>query len=410
MRSLLIHILVFLPLLMAAQENRCDADRRFYLTHQDEAYQQMLTRIHERQAHPAIGTRTQKYFPVVIHVVATDAYQPVSVAQALNQLDVLNDDFAGKGNNIDKLLPEFFALVGNADMHFCLATVDPDGQSTTGITFTQTDVHNIATVTGPGGRIAIQWDQLGGKTGWDPTRYINIWVGEYAGVLGSASFPGMADWPEEIGLIIDINHFGSIGDAGQSGYFGGGHTLTHEMGHFFGLRHIWGSGSDYRCDDSDDIDDTPNAAGPYYGCPSGVHISCDVSNMYQNFMDLTDDRCLAAFTHDQVSHMQAVVEEYYPDIATDGSCTGYVASFDQWYDLLVWSHDASADKYVIYASEGWMGKKNVRVFSADGRLVREDVWDDQLSYLLDLNDVASGVYFVSISDDKKFNTRKIVVY
>jgi len=332
------------------------------------------------------------------------------MGQALNQLDVLNADFAGRGENIDKLLSSFDALVADAAMHFCLATTDPDGNPTSGITFTHTDVNNIATMTGPGGRIAIHYDQLGGKTGWDPSRYINIWVGEYGDVLGSASFPGMAPYSEEIGLIIDISHFGSIGDAGQSGYFGRGHTLTHEMGHFFGLRHIWGGGVTYTCDDSDDIDDTPNASGPYYGCPSGEQISCGMSNMYQNFMDFTDDRCLAAFTHDQANRMQAAVAEYYPALAVEGACAENISSFNQWFSDLVWAHDASSDKYVIYGNVEWMGRKDVEVFSTDGKLVLTDVWDDQLSYLLDLRGVSEGVYVVQISGGGKNNVRKVVVY
>lgn len=410
MRLLLMYTCLILSHLCAAQDNWCDVDHRFDFSTQNQAYQKFLERIHAREANSQIETRTNKYFPVVIHVVAIDPYQPVSLAQALNQLDVLNEDFAGKGKNIDKLLSTFSSLVADAGMHFCLATVDPDGNPTSGITFTQTDVNNIATQTGPGGRIAIHYDQLGGKSGWDPSRYINIWVGDYGSILGSASFPGMAQYPEEIGLIMDIEHFGSIGDAGQSGYFGRGHTLTHEMGHFLGLRHIWGSGVEYRCDDSDDIDDTPNASGPYYGCPSGEQISCDESNMYQNFMDLTDDRCLAAFTHDQAVRMQAVVDEYYPALAVEGTCTSDASSFDLWFDDLQWSHDASSNKYVIYGNEEWASRKDVEVFSTDGKLVRSDVWDDQRSYLLDLNGISAGVYVVKISDNQKSDTRKIVVY
>ena len=410
MRLLLIYLLMILPLLTRAQDNWCDVDRRFNINEENPVYQHFLERMHERETVGQFENRTDKYFPVVIHVVATDAYQPVSMAQALNQLDVLNEDFAGKGKNIDKLLSSFTSLVADAGMHFCLATTDPDGQPTSGITFTHTDVKNIATQTGPGGRIAIHYDDLGGKSIWDPSRYINIWVGEYGDILGSASFPGMAQYPEETGVIINIEHFGSIGDAGHSGYFGRGHTLTHEMGHFFGLRHIWGDGVAYTCDDSDDIDDTPNAAGPYYGCPAGEQLSCDVSNMYQNFMDLTDDRCLAAFTHDQAIRMQAVVDEYYPGLAVEGSCAADAASFNLWFNDLQWAHDASSYKYVIYDVVGWPGRKDVEVFSTDGKQVLSDVWDDQLSYLLDLNGVSAGVYVVRISDGGKSNARKIVVY
>jgi len=408
MRATLMYMLLMLPLLMAGQGNRCDVDQRFNLTKENPVYQSFLSRIEHGTTPGNIEPRSESYFPVVIHVVMREPLQHVSVAQAIQQLDVLNADFAARGNNIEKLRDEFRPLVGDAQMKFCLATVDPQGQPTSGITHTATTVQDIALQTGDGGRIAIHWDELGGKTGWDPTRYINIWIGEYGGILGSASFPGMANYPEEIGLIIDPKYFGSIGSAGNSGFYGGGHTLTHEMGHFFGLKHIWGQGTDENCNDSDDIGDTPNAAGPYYDCPQGLQESCGTSDMYQNFMDFTDDRCLAAFTHDQVLFMQTTAVLYYPDLDVEGSCNASADTFDTWYDQLVWSYDPSAGIYVIYNTEGWEGKIEIQVYSLDGRLVLDDVWEDQLSYLLDLSNVAAGVYVVRmIADDVEF-VRKVV--
>lgn len=408
MRTILMYMLLLLPLLMAGQRNRCDVDQRFGLTKEDSAYQSFLLRIEQGIATGQIETRTETYFPVVIHVVMREPVQPVSVAQAIQQLDVLNADFAGHGNNIGKLSDEFRALVGDAQMKFCLTTVDPQGQPTSGITHTITTVKDIALQSGDGGRIAIHWDELGGKTIWDPTRYINIWIGEYGGILGSASFPGMANNLGEIGLVIDPKYFGSIGAAGNSGFYSGGHTLTHEMGHFFGLKHIWGQGTGEDCNDSDDIDDTPNAAGPYYDCPQGLQESCGTSNMYQNFMDFTDDRCLAAFTHDQVALMQTSAAVYYPDLDVEGSCTVDADTFDTWYDQLVWSYDPSSGTYVIYNTDGWIGKIEVQVYSVDGRLVLEDVWEDQLSYLIDLSNVAAGVYVVRLVSGEEEFVRKIV--
>ena len=108
--------------------------------------------------------------------------------------------------------------------------------------------------------------------------------------------------------------------------------------------------------------------------------------------------------------MRLIFSTALPMVVIESGSMHHQYSFDQWYDQLQWSSDVSSDKYVIYAYEGWMGKKNIQVFAADGKLVLEDVWEDQLSYLLDLNGVSSGVYFVRISDDKKYKVRKIVVY
>lgn len=409
MRTILLYMLISLPMWVSGQAIRCDVDRRFDLSGDQKAYQQFLTRIHRAQSQQAIHSRSVIFLPVVIHVVAREPFMPITEAQVLNQLDVLNADFAGLGENIPSLGDEFTSLVTDAQIRFCLATVDPQGQPTSGITFTSTEIKDIALQTEQGGRIAIHYDQLG-KSGWDPARYINIWVGEYGDILGSASFPGMAPFPEEIGLVLDIRHFGSIGDAGGAGFYNRGHTLTHEMGHFFGLKHIWGQGFDTTCEDSDDIDDTPNAEGPYFDCPSGVQMSCGTSNMYQNFMDFTDDRCLAAFTAGQVAVMQAAQSVYYPGLPLEGGCIMHAATYDQWYDNLVWSYDSQSQACVIYNVDGWPYVKKISVYSADGKLVHEGYWEGEWSYLLDLSNSAPGVYFVKLDSGGKDYVRKIAVY
>jgi hypothetical protein len=410
MRTILMYAFFLFPVILAGQDNRCLFHLSLLAKEDSIAYKKYLSLIGNLKSKQEIQNRTIVYLPVVIHVVAHGTIQPISVAQATQQLDVLNADFAGRGENIPGLSDAFVSIVGDAQMQFCLATVDPDGQPTTGITFTMTDIQDIALQTGWEGRKVIHYDQLGGKSGWDASRYINIWVGEYGGVLGSATFPGMAPFPEEIGLTIDPRYFGSIGDAGQSGFFSGGHTLTHEIGHFFGLNHIWGNDTDTSCDDSDFVEDTPNAAGPYYNCPSGEQESCGTNNMYRNFMDFTDDRCLAAFTQGQVMVMQAVREAYYSGLVSEAACFSYAGSYTEWYDQLIWSHDASSDTYVIYNPDAWPAAKKVRVYSADGKIILEDKWEDELSYLLDLGNVASGVYFVRIAEGDDQYVRKVVVY
>ena len=374
-------------------------------------YQKFLQTAKIIEGKNPLHTREILFIPVVIHVVAREGFNPVSQAQALHQVDVLNNDFAAQGDNIGKLLDEFKPIVAPADIHFCLAATDPKGQPTAGITFTPTSKEFIGTdIDFQTGRRSIQYDVLGGKDGWDASRYINIWVGECLDILGFTTLPGQANFPEEIGIIIDIHHFGSIGDAGYYNIYGRGHTLTHEMGHFFGLKHIWGEGTGEDCSDSDDIDDTPNAAGPYYGCPEGDQSSCDNSNMYQNFMDFTDDRCLAAFTHDQVARMHSALELYYPDLANSTACSSNVVDFDHWFDHLTWSTDQANNKIVIYNPEGSPGPKNVRVFSSDGKLYYEGTWNDEVSFLIDLQNAAAGVYVVNITVGDECKSRKVVLY
>ena len=182
------------------------------------------------------------------------------------------------------------------------------------------------------------------------------------------------------------------------------------MGHFFGLQHIWGNDTDVNCDDTDFIDDTPNAAGPYYGCPTGEHESCGSPDMYQNFMDFTDDRCLAAFTHGQVLFMQAVLDTYYPGLWAESGCTTPVGSFDTWYSQLTWAYDPGSRTYIMYNPGIWQATKDVSLYSVDGKLIFNDTWEGDWSYILDLGHLPSGIYIVSIENGDQRKVKKVVTY
>ena len=400
MRVLLLALFCMLLGTIVAQQRICGQDWRF-------SHVPQVNNVVDDYVRP----RTKVWLPVVVHVVLPEGYLPITEAQVQQQIDVLNADFAGKGQNLYHIQEMFSDRVADTGIRFCLATHDPDGQPTTGISYTTTTLRDIALVSGPGGRIAIHYDQLGGKTGWDPERYINIWVGEYGSFLGSASFPAMSNYDEEIGLVIDVRHFGAFADAGSNGRYSRGHTLTHEMGHFFGLRHIWGEGLQASCDDSDGIDDTPNAAGPNYGCPDGEVVSCGEYNMYENFMDLTDDICLAAFTPGQAEVMRNNLKQYYSGLANDEPCSLIADSWTSWWNNgLTWSYDTQSKRIILYSPESWPGAKTISVFSVDGREIWRGRWDDEQTYLIDMAHWPLGMYIVMLSDGQHVSSQKMAVW
>src|SRR5688572_24874459 len=232
--------------------------------------------------------------PVVVHIVYHTDEQNISNDQVRSQIKVLNEDFRKKNIDAAYIPAAFKNLAADARIEFRLATVDPSGFTTDGILRRSTDV------TAFGLDDKIKSSVLGGADAWNRDQYLNLWIGNLSGgMVGYASVPGCA--PEKDGVVIKYSAFGTTFNVLAP--FNKGRTAVHEIGHWLGLRHIWG---DTDCGD-DKIDDTPPQAGPTRGCPSGVVATCSsgaAGNMYMNFMDFTNDECTNMFTEGQTNRMR----------------------------------------------------------------------------------------------------------
>jgi hypothetical protein len=264
----------------------------------------------ERQAeleHATIQRRASRVvwtpptIPVVVHVVYNTPEQNIDDNQIRSQIDALNRDYNKKNievNDPNKVPPVWAGLVANAQIQFALVATAPDGSPTTGITRTST------TRTSFTDDDAVKSAAQGGADGWPSGKYLNIWVCNLASLLGYAQFPGGP--PQTDGVVILYTAFGTSGTAADP--FNLGRTVTHEMGHWLNLRHIWGDTED--CTGSDFVDDTPPQQLPNYGKPKFPHISCNNGpngDMFMNYMDYVDDDTMCMFTPGQVVRMHAAL-------------------------------------------------------------------------------------------------------
>lgn len=234
--------------------------------------------------------------PVVVHVIYRTATENVSDAQIQSQITVLNQDFRRTNADWTNTPAEWSGIVADSEIQFELATVDPNGNPTTGITRTSTTKTSFST------NDDMKFTSRGGRDAWPTNQYLNLWVCSMGNnILGYAQFPGTGSASTD-GVVIGYTCFGTTGTAQAP--FNKGRTATHEVGHWLNLRHIWGDGA---CGVDDFVTDTPDDDAPNYNCPTYGLKACNNQNsMFMNYMDYVDDACMYMFTNGQKARMRAL--------------------------------------------------------------------------------------------------------
>ena len=276
-----------------------------------------VDRILERPA----TERVVQTIPIVFHVIhngeAVGTGDNLSAALLNAQLVQLNNDFrklagtSGANNN---------PVGADTEIEFCAAEFDPNGNPLAEPGINRIDRNSKGWSAPPygvcqGGSLNDAYIEgtIKPQSGWNPDNYMNFWIMDVnCGILGYAQFPsssglgglnsnggaastdGVVCIPSSIGSTTNPNPAG--------GSYNKGRTATHEVGHYLGLRHIWGDGG---CSVDDFCNDTPASDGPNYGCPNTT--SCGTTDMVENYMDYTDDDCMNIFTANQKARIQAVM-------------------------------------------------------------------------------------------------------
>jgi hypothetical protein len=244
--------------------------------------------------------------PVVFHIIQrTNGTGNIPDDRVLEQIQILNEDFnAIAGTN--------GAQSTNARIEFFLATTDPNGQPSTGITRSTNN-----TWYNDGGNY---WNTLA----WDTSRYVNIYTNSAGGALGY-----VPDLPQGglAGQNADrvVIYYESLGRNPAFSPYDLGRTATHEIGHYLGLYHPFDNGCGTAgapgCYSSGDrICDLRDMNQPDFGCSTSNQ--CGGTSPLDNFMNYSDDACMNKFTPEQVRRMRCSLINYRPQLfqtADDGS-------------------------------------------------------------------------------------------
>jgi Pregnancy-associated plasma protein-A len=233
-------------------------------------------------------------FPV--HVLIVDAGGPVTDAQVIEQIKVLNDSYSGATGGYDTRI------------RFDLETVERTTQRYVDVAYGSA---NEAAAK------KILFDKYPGAN-----RLRIVFTSLEDGLLGWATFPfDYEAKPAMDGLMV----LSASLPGGSAAPYNEGDTLTHEVGHWVGLYHTFQNGCNAP---GDSVKDTPRVASPNFeappvgsvdSCKTGPGTLPNLPDLTQNFMDYTDDVAMDSFTHHQAWRAGWMTAKYRTDavVSTD---------------------------------------------------------------------------------------------
>ncbi len=356
-----------------------------------------------------IQSRADVVLPLVFHFVLLDTNAfDFRLAMEL-QLEALNTYFNSRNPVIPNIGYNFNHLIDVPNIRFELACVDPDGNPTHGYTVHQCTTENIGSQLSIDGRWAIYYDQMDGTSVWSPNDYINVWVGDISpGVLGRSSLGGMVGSAREDGIVLTPKVFDPFHSDPNSNVFSG-KTFIHEMGHYLGLLHLWGSSfGTLSCLDDDNLDDTPRQSELYFSCsPGEEYISCETDDMVLNYMQYVSDEFLLYFTKDQVAYMHEVLNLFRPSLLESRALECIPAEQTEWN---AW-YDPLRQNIYFEFEPGQKEAIEYSLFDFSGRLVQEVQLSDNFIGVIDATYLTAGMYVLRAkSSSGDIKTARLAVW
>ena len=404
----------------------------------NESFENWIQKEIQKQEQFANGKKAAVVYniPIIFHIIHTGqsvgtGYN-LSLTQITSQITILNADFRKLNTDLSTYLtqPALVAVAGDMEINFCAAKVSP-----TGVALAEPGVNRILASskgwTSPPYSASSSYLENTVKAGsiWDPTKYFNVWVTEMSGgVLGYAQFPtvpaGTAPITDIVGWGGSANTDGVVVDfkyLGNSTYapYNKGRTLTHEAGHWLGLKHIWGDDGS-SCSGTDNVSDTPNQAGANSTCPStngSVKTDgCTTASpgvLYQNYMDYSDDKCMVMFTAGQKARMQAVMANCTRRKTLNTSYVCFSVGIDETVSNLEISLFPNPSNGELNVTVDLLNSDdfNVLIVNTLGQTIKEvnQLHSNGGTIKLDLSLNANGVYFVTVKTKTSSKTKRFIL-
>ena len=370
--------------------------------------------------------------PVVVHVLyksGTNTNKLPSESDIRQQLDIAGQDFrqTAAQNKHEADTKEHFLEKNGMDtrISFCLASQTPSGTKTNGFEIAPTSITTWASDD------KMKSATTGGLNAWDPDKYLNIWVVNFAdSIAGYAQMPGGQNTTD--GIVIDARYFGKKATTDKKMPYTEGKTLTHLIGSYLNLYELWSE--TVPCGD-DGVDDTPIHNAPTLGNVAYRHVSTCNGNpvaMSMNFMDNTNDSMQYMFTIGQKKRMQTTLikggARYNLTVWGDSICSKnnaqqVVQALQSDNNVKPTLPTTSIFNYRIYPNPAQdrinldidinkAGNAEFTVFNAQGSIqkqIRYDINEGTQSFNMSVSDWSPGVYLIRLSVNDIVKTEKLII-
>lgn len=376
-------------------------------------------------------TSTPSYtINVVVHVVWKDPSENLADSIIQSQIDVLNEDYNRLNPDTGNLRSFFSPIAGNANIHFNLSQVIRK-QTTTDFNI------SLSSSSMPS---EMKHDAQGGSDAVDPQHYLNLWIckiqpitwmGITIGQVLGFAFPpnNLSNWPansgapdpSDDGVVIDFRCIGRNNpnpiDPGTGSALNiRGRTPTHEVGHYLGLRHIWGDGQGFgsgnNCTGNDGIDDTPKADNQSnFDCDTTKNTcvdtlqwtAADAPDLIENYMDYSAETCMNMFSAGQVAHMQATLAGPRNDLVNGSVAVKAVSAMKE---IRMFPNPA---KEQITFDFGGQAVNRIEICNVMGAVVLSASTINSDKLQINISNLNEGSYIAKVFGTNNVQIKKIIV-